>query len=297
MSKDMLIEVLPKMFFVTGESKGRFPYSNGLLIDSELRVLVDAGFGHSRREAILKAGHVDVIINTHFHLDHAFGNKFFPKAKVWAHVLDAPALRSAKEFSNLTGLNQIPRFPGGYPFPEGMQGRAVDRELVDEETLEFGDMVLKVIHTPGHTPGHISLYEPKESILFSGDIDLSPFGPFYGNDSSNLEDFSASIMRLIDLNPKILMTSHSGIISENIAERLWEYGKKIDYREDKVLQTLRVPMSKQELLEKKIIYNHYPEPKSLYRYFEEVMIGKHLRHLIGLGKVVLMPNEKYKAYA
>ncbi|SDI12799.1 MBL fold metallo-hydrolase [Desulfosporosinus hippei] len=297
MSKDMLIELMPKFFFIPGECKGRFPYSNGLLIDSSLRVLVDAGFGLSRREEILRNGDVDVIINTHFHLDHAFGNKYFPKAEIWAHVLDAPALRSKKEFLAYSGLDHTPDFPEGYPFPHGMPGRAVGRELAEGEILDFGNVVLQVLHTPGHTPGHISLYEPKEGILFSGDIDLSPFGPFYGNTSSNLEEFSKSIRRLIDLNPKVLVTSHSPIISDNIPERLKEYAEIIDLRATKLLQALRVPRSKQELMEMKIIYDHYPEPQSLYRYFEEVMIGKHLRHLMGLGEVKLMANQKYKAYA
>lgn len=297
MSQEMFIELLPKFFFVTGEHGGRFPHSNGLLIDSDQRVLIDAGFGDSRREVILEAGNVDVIINTHFHLDHAFGNKFFPQAMVWAHRLDAPALRSPKEFLVNTGLKQSPEFPDDYPFPNGMQGRTVDRELVDGEILDFGDVTLQVIHTPGHTPGHISLYEPKEGILFSGDIDLSPFGPWYGNVTSSLEEFSCSIKRLIELNPKVVLTSHSGIISENIQDRLQEYADKVDLRDEKLLQTLRVPMSKSEIMEQQIIYQRYPEPHSLYRYFEEVMIEKHLRRLVRHGKIALMPNQKYKAYA
>ncbi|AET66514.1 Zn-dependent hydrolase, glyoxylase [Desulfosporosinus orientis DSM 765] len=293
----MLIELLPKLFFVPGEHKGRFPYSNGLLINSELRVLVDAGFGQSRREEILKTGDVDVIINTHFHLDHAFGNKFFPKAKVWAHHLDAPALRSPEEFFNYTGIKHAPEFPEGYPFPRGMQGRAVERELVDGEILDFGDVAFQVIHTPGHTPGHISLFETRTGILFSGDIDLSPFGPFYGNSSSSLEEFHSSIRRLIELKPKVIVSSHSEIISDNIPERLQEYKEIMDFRDEKIIQNIRTPMMKEELLKKNIIYDHYPEPQNLYRHFEEVMIGKHLGRLVKQGKVVIMPNQKYKAFA
>ncbi|SHI09240.1 MBL fold metallo-hydrolase [Desulfosporosinus lacus] len=297
MSTEMFQELLPKFFFIPGEHQGRYPYCNGLLIDSDLKVIVDAGFGQSRREAILETGHVDVIINTHFHLDHAFGNKCFPDARVWAHVLDAPALRSQKEFLVYTGLNRNPKFPEGYPFPNAMLGRVVERELVDGETLDFGDIVLQVLHTPGHTPGHISLYEPKERILFSGDIDLSPFGPWYGNASSSIEEFSASIRRLIELNPKVMLTSHSGMVTDNIQERLREYAEKLDQRDEKILQNLRVPLSKQELMEMKIIYKRYPEPQSLYQYFEEVMVEKHLRRLIRLGKISFEPNQKYKAYA
>lgn len=294
----MLRELLPTLFLVPGEYKGRFPYSNGLLINSaELRVLVDTGFGQSRREEILKNGDVDVIVNTHYHLDHAFGNQFFPRAKVWVHHLDAPALRSAEVFANYIGLDHAPNFPESYPFWEGMPGRPVARELVDGESLDFGEITFQVIHTPGHTPGHISLFEPTERILFAGDIDLSPFGPFYGNRVSNVDEFHSSIRRLIELKPRVLLSSHSEIITDNIPERFRDYEKVMDFREEKIMRNLRRPMLEEELLAKKIIYDHYPEPQSLFRYFERVMIGKHLRRLLRLGKVVLMPDQKYKAYA
>lgn len=296
MSKEILRELSPKFYFVYGEQEGRYPYCNGLLIDSGLKVIVDAGFGRRRCAALQETRDVDVIINTHYHLDHAFGNRFFPKAKIWAHVLDAPALRSQKDFLAHTGFDSL-KFPEGYPFPEGMLGRAVERELVDGETLDFGNVELQVLHTPGHTPGHISLYEPKERILFSGDIDLSPFGPWYGNASSSLEEFSASIRRLIELKPQVLLTCHSDMITDNIPERLREYEEKLNQREEKILQNLRVPLSKQELMEKKIIYQRYPEPQSLYQYFEEVMLEKHLQRLMKLGKISFKTNQKYKAYA
>ena len=282
MNDNIFTELLPKFYFVSGDQNGQFPFSNGLMLDTGLRVLVDTGFGASRREAVKAAGEVDVIINTHFHLDHAYGNQFFPKAQIWAHALDAPALRSEGQFRAYTGFPEMREFPD---FPGGPPTQVVDRELADGEVLDFGDIVLKVIHTPGHTPGHISLFEPKVGILFSGDIDLSPFGPWYGNVRSDLQEFRRSIKRLIDLNPKVIVTGHSGIISDNIQGRLRKYADKIDLRDEQILHHLSSSKTLAELADMKIIYRRFPEPQKLYRFFEEVMLEKHLHSLLSQGKV------------
>lgn len=294
MNDKMFTELLPKFYFISGEQNGQFPFSNGLMLETGPRVLVDTGFGFSRREAVKAVGKVDVIVNTHFHIDHAYGNQFFPKAQIWAHALDAPALRSPEQFRAYTGFpgsREFPDFPGGPP------AQIVDRELVDGEVLDFGDVVLKVIHTPGHTPGHIALFEPRAGILFSGDIDLSPFGPWYGNMRSDLEEFRRSIMRLIELNPKVLVTGHSGIISDNIQERLKEYADKFDLRDEQILQHLSASKTLAELVDMKIIYRRFPEPQKLYRFFEETMLEKHLQRLMKQGRVFIKSNHMYKAYA
>jgi len=290
----MFTQLSPKLYFVSGEGHGQFPFSNGLMLETGLRVLVDTGFGASRIEAIKTAGKVDVIVNTHFHIDHAYGNKFFPEAKIWAHALDAPALRSPEQFRAYTGCPGIREFPD---FPGGPPAQIVDRELVDGDVLDFGDLVLQVIHTPGHTPGHISLFEPKAGILFSGDIDLSPFGPWYGNMRSNLQEFRRSIKRLIELNPKMIVTGHSGIISDNIQERLKNYVDKFDLRDELILQHLSTSKTLADLVDMKIIYPRFPEPQKLYRFLEETMLEKHLQSLLSQGKVFVKQNQKYKAYA
>lgn len=297
MNDEIFVELLPNFFFVSGEQDGRFPYSHGLMLDNGLRVLVDTGFGESRRTAIMATGEVDVIINTHFHLDHAYGNKFFPKAQIWAHALDAPALRSTENFLAYTGFHEFQNYADVLHFPGGPPEREVDRELVDGDVLKFGDIRLQVIHTPGHTPGHIALYELQAGILFSGDIDLSPFGPWYGNIRSDLETFAGSIKRLIELNPKILVTSHAGIVRDNIMERLTDYADILDHRDGLILENLRVPKSMSELVDLKLIFRRYPEPQRLYRFFEEVMLEKHLQRLMRQGRVFIKPNQTYKSYA
>jgi len=275
------------LYFLRGEHEGRFPYSNGLLIEGKQRVLVDSGCGSVVRKEILASGGADVIINTHYHFDHTYGNRYFPEAEIWAHTIDALAIESHAVFDLFTGLGKVGEIPGKEAFPGGMQVRKVARTLRGGEVLDFGSFKLQVLHTPGHTPGHISLYEPEEGILFAGDIDLSSFGPWYGNVQSDIEDFEASIESLIQLKPRVLVTSHVDIVTANIEERLREYAAKIGERDERILKFLGNGKTLEELLEAKLIFRKHPDPQKLYRFFEQVMLEKHLQRLLRQGKIAI----------
>lgn len=283
------------LYFLKGEHNGKFPYSNGLLIEGERRIIVDSGFGVPSRQKILASGGADVIINTHYHFDHTYGNRYFPEAEIWAHPIDALAIEEKEVFELFTGFGKIGEIPGKDAFPGGMGPRPVARKLRDGEVLDFGVLKLQVLHTPGHTPGHISLYDPDAGILFAGDIDLSSFGPWYGNDMSDIDDFEASIERIIKLKPRILVTSHADVVTDGIEGRLREYGAKIGERDEGILRFLGSGKTMEELLGARLIFRQHPEPEKLYRFFEQVMLEKHLQRLLRQGKIAMKEERKLRA--
>ncbi len=129
--------------------------------DTHTAALIDPGWDDptilkaiSNRQADLK-----IIINTHAHFDHIGGNAAAVRetgASLALHEAELPILRenggAAQWF--------IPLEPSPEP----------DRLLVPDEILKIGTLQLKVLFTPGHSPGHVSLYEEKYKAIFDGDV-------------------------------------------------------------------------------------------------------------------------------
>ena len=80
----------------------------------------------------------------------------------------------------------------------------------DLEKIQLGQYEFQCVHTPGHTPGSISVLIKVDGIkiLFGQDI----HGPFYKSFGSNLDDYQKSMQKLIDLNIDILCEGHYGVI-------------------------------------------------------------------------------------
>lgn len=293
---NILYELAPDLYLIQGENNGRPPYCNGLFIDSELKVLVDSGFGTKVRNKLLSMGKIDVIINSHFHIDHTYGNHFFPEAEIWAHYLDAMPISYKEVYLAYIGYDKPNDLPNDNFYPKGMAERKVARDLTDGELLTFGNTVLQVIHTPGHSPGHISLFEPNHKILFSGDINLSGLGPWYGHNCCDIDEFLFSIEKIIALNPRILVDSHYGIHTDNLAVKLRNYAAKINEREKLLLANLKAPSTIEELLDLKIVYRHYPEPEIFFRFYERKMLEKHLNRAVAQGKATIKYRDNSEIY-
>ncbi len=100
---------------------------------------------------------LEYIINTHGHVDHASGNsklKDATGADILIHSMDAQMIEHLSEAAAMFGVSAE-----NSPPP--------DRMLADNDTVNVGEISLKVIHTPGHSPGGISLYT--DGKLFVGD--------------------------------------------------------------------------------------------------------------------------------
>ena len=101
------------------------------------------------------------LINTHCHIDHILGNNFIAKTydlELEMNANDMELIKSSNEIAQLYGFTDYEMSPLPKKF------------LNEGDTLEFGNSQFKILFTPGHAPGHISLYSEKDSLLISGDV-------------------------------------------------------------------------------------------------------------------------------
>jgi glyoxylase-like metal-dependent hydrolase (beta-lactamase superfamily II) len=272
------VEVLP------GSHGGRYPWSHTLHVGGAAPVLIDPGMTFDPARFDLDAAKIAVVVNSHCHEDHEGGNHFFASAEVVAPLEDAPYIRSLDAYAKAMAFDAERDAYWRKAMIEvyGFRESPVHREMRDGEVLEAGGARMRFVHLPGHTPGHSGIWFEEEDLLFVADIDLTSFGPFYGEPLADVDAFERSIHRVRDMGPRVLVTSHGRGVFEgdDMREALDRYASKIRERDGGILRLLaQHPRTTEEILDAHLIYRRYPEPKAVFRLNELIMIEKHLARL------------------
>ena len=144
-------------------------YENTFIVSDSTNdcIIIDPGCYSNDEKNILKKYIEDnnlnpvKLINTHCHIDHILGNKFV--AITWdlnleTHQNDIELLENSAEIARLYGFIDYEKSPSATQF------------LNEGDIVEFGNSKLKILYTPGHAPGHISLYSKEEKFIISGDV-------------------------------------------------------------------------------------------------------------------------------
>jgi glyoxylase-like metal-dependent hydrolase (beta-lactamase superfamily II) len=172
-------------------------------------VMIDSGAGRSSLQIVrniemlgLNPAYISHLILTHCHIDHIGSASFFRKkfgTKIMIHESDAKAIETGD-----SGKTAAEWYDTIFP------PTSVDQKLKgSHEILKFADEELHCLHTPGHTPGSISVYLDRDGkrILFGQDI----HGPFHKSFGSDIEAWKKSMQALKDLHADILCEGHFGI--------------------------------------------------------------------------------------
>ncbi len=225
MSIDQVHKSIYRIRITFGQGVAGYLY----LLKGDSLALVDTGtpesparfIGPALGEIGLSISDLDLILNTHVHPDHSGGNaetKRISRAPIYLHTGDLPRAQSSEtnvEFA-IAPLRALDFPPEAVrqraEYTRALEGEAVGADVVlsDGDEVELGGGIkMRVVHTPGHTPGSISYYWESEGVLLTGDSVQGRSGepgsyPFYFDAPA----YRRSMATLAQLDLRMLCMSH-----------------------------------------------------------------------------------------
>ncbi|GED67271.1 hydrolase [Brevibacillus reuszeri] len=221
---------------------GKIAIHPTLLWNEQMAVLVDTGMPGSWeliRAAMIEAGvspeKLKAVIITHQDIDHIGSLPEIVRAldgqiEVYAHELDQPYIEGKLPLFK-TNPERMAAMLASLPEEERQKLQAVfanspkakvDKIVADGEVLPILGGI-RVIHTPGHTPGHISLYLQDSKTLIAGDAMVYTGGALRGpvpQSTLDMETALQSLKKLQDTNIQAVICYHGGLCEDNAEEQL-----------------------------------------------------------------------------
>jgi glyoxylase-like metal-dependent hydrolase (beta-lactamase superfamily II) len=287
---------LGRVTVLIGERGGKYPHGNSILVrGDEETVVIDPSLSLIPRRATLRS--VDRVLNSHCHEDHIAGNHLFREVPWHLHEADVRGLRSLADMMAIYGY-------------EGEVDAAFTKVVVEDfhyvarpdalpfaggDVFDLGRARVRVIHAPGHTRGHCCFYCEPDGVLYLGDIDLSSFGPYYGDAASDLEDFERSIALVRGIEARWYATFHHiGVLEGRDAflARLDRFAAVIRDREQRLLAYLAEPHTLDDVARHRFVYR----PQDDVPYAEPVerrSMAQHIDRLVRDGRVEEVEEGRY----
>ena len=149
------------------------------------------------------------MVTTHIHWDHIGGHKHFKNISVFVdekNWLTNFPLTLEQVKNNVTAHNT--KLPNGFNIDNyKLHKLSPSNILIDNDVIDIGDRKITIVHTPGHSPGHICLFEEETGYLFTGDLIYKGKLDMYYPTTDPLS-FRNSINKVKKLNVKKILPAH-----------------------------------------------------------------------------------------
>ncbi|WP_394551752.1 MBL fold metallo-hydrolase [Agromyces sp. MMS24-JH15] len=203
-----------------------------LLVGEDAALLVDTGIRESITETLLP--YLDAAgipraklrwaVNTHCDYDHTGGNgalkAAIPSVRIVAHRLDADLVEDVDrlidvrygEFRATDGFDDPPETTAYLRSVSDLV--PVDVALDAEVEFDLGGRSVRVLHVPGHSPGHVAVHDPANRALLIGDATLGATVPYADGRAAfpptyrDVDPYVESLRRFRDLDADLLLTAH-----------------------------------------------------------------------------------------
>jgi glyoxylase-like metal-dependent hydrolase (beta-lactamase superfamily II) len=282
-----------------GSLNGKYPSGNSVLVSgTEESILIDPSLAVADRGGV--PGPVDRMLVSHAHEDHIAGCSTFPGAHVHAHHDDLLGLHSLDGMLAVYGFEPSVAEAWAQKLVSDFhyQPRVDATGFADGQRFDLGGkLTVSIVHLPGHTRGHCGFMIEPDGVLFVADIDLTGFGPYYGDHWSDLEDFERSIDRVATIDAKHYVTfHHKGIVSTRteFLEQLSTFKGVIQNRDLRLLAFLQEPRSLDDIVNESFIYRPSSAP-NFAAAVERRSMSMHLERMLRIGTAAQVEPGTYRA--
>jgi hydroxyacylglutathione hydrolase len=290
----------PHTTVLMGTDGGLYPAGNSVLVQgADATAIIDPSTSVVHRGGA--PAPVDRVVLTHAHEDHVAGVHLFPDASVEVHHHDLAGVQSLDGLMAIYGMapDADARFRGVLVQQFTYVARPDATGLVDGQQIDLGGVTITVMHLPGHTAGHSGLLIEPDGVFITGDIDLSSFGPYYGDATSDLDAFEASLARAREVDARHYVTfHHKGVIDSRDAyvAAIDAFTGVIATRERRMVEFLRqVPRTLDDLAEHRFVYRpHVTVP--FVASVERRSAAMSLRRLVDAGLIAEVEPGRFLAF-
>ncbi len=288
--------ITDKITFVEPASMANFTSCSGIIVKAKKKVFIDMNMGAEETPGLVRDEKPDAAIITHYHLDHSIWTRYVNEQS--ATTIFIPE----QEAPYLTSFDYVIEHTAG---PFGMSekwGEFVKNDLgyTPLESYEcynsltsFKEITPEIVmvETPGHSPAHTSFYFPDEKILFSGDMGLDRFGPWYGWSDCNIKRIIDSILRLDGMDVNLVLTSHGGLIRDEIQKQWAGCIQEIVKRERDIIEKLDRGLDAADIIQQGVFFKeiekeNVEEPMRSFLYMWDTAMYQHHETLIHDGGLI-----------